>query len=399
MRFAPQFVALTVLLLLACGTLAEDGYSERALQGKQRFADEEVAAIAEPYVGVRSSTGVREGLFAIEATGVPTTAVRQAADLFLGLLSTLERIRVHYSVDAPEWRKWLNVDNAIYVRDGLSLAEMTDTQREAALGLMSASLSHRGFELSRNIMKTDRTLAEINADKFGLDEDLYFFTVMGVPSDEEPWGWQVDGHHLIINYFVMGDQVVMTPLFLGGEPVVTMSGEYAGNVILQNEQKEGLALLQSLDEEQRAAAIIASEKISNDMVAGAGKDNLVLDPEGIAGADLDDQQRIDLLNLIELYVGNMDEGHAAVRMAEVEEHLDDTYFAWVGGTDDQAVFYYRIHSPVILIEFDHQRPVGMRRLLTTREPTRQHIHTVVRTPNGNDYGKDLLRQHLQDHPH
>ncbi|NRP74564.1 hypothetical protein ILFOPFJJ_05486 [Ensifer psoraleae] len=26
-------------------------------------------------------------------------------------------------------------------------------------------------------------------------------------------------------------------------------------------------------------------------------------------------------------------------------------------------------------------------------PTRGHIHTVVRTPNGNDYGKDLLRQH------
>ena len=26
-------------------------------------------------------------------------------------------------------------------------------------------------------------------------------------------------------------------------------------------------------------------------------------------------------------------------------------------------------------------------------PIRQHIHAVVRTPNGNDYGKDLLRQH------
>jgi len=399
MKLIPQAVVLTVSLLLACSTFAEDGYSERALRGKQMFADGEVEAIAEPYIGIRGSAGIRENLFAIEATGVPTTAVRQAADLFLGLLSTLERIRVHYSIGAPEWRKWLNVDNAIYVRDGLSLAEMTDTQREAAFGLMSASLSHRGFELSRNIMKTDRTLAEINPDTFGLDEDLYFFTVMGAPSDETPWGWQVDGHHLIINYFVMGDQVVMTPLFLGGEPVVTMSGEYAGNVILQDEQNHGLALLQSLDEEQRVTAVIAAEKAGDDMVAGAGKDNLVLDPDGISGADLDEQQRTDLLELIELYVGNMDEGHADVRMAEVEEHLDETHFAWIGDMSDQAVFYYRIHSPVILIEFDHQRPVGMGRLLETSEPTRQHIHTVVRTPNGNDYGKDLLRQHLEDHPH
>ena len=32
-------------------------------------------------------------------------------------------------------------------------------------------------------------------------------------------------------------------------------------------------------------------------------------------------------------------------------------------------------------------------------PNPQHIHVVVRTPNGNDYGKDLLRQHHALHPH
>ena len=66
---------------------------------------------------------------------------------------------------------------------------------------------------------------------------------------------------------------------------------------------------------------------------------------------------------------------------------------------DDAVFYYRIHSPVILIEFDHQRPIGTRHLPAPDVPTRQHIHVIVRTPNGNDYGKDLLRQHLRAHPH
>ncbi len=30
-------------------------------------------------------------------------------------------------------------------------------------------------------------------------------------------------------------------------------------------------------------------------------------------------------------------------------------------------------------------------------PVKWHVHTVVRTPNGNDYGKDLLRQHLEAH--
>jgi hypothetical protein len=78
-------------------------------------------------------------------------------------------------------------------------------------------------------------------------------------------------------------------------------------------------------------------------------------------------------------------------MNEVRAHLADTHFAWMGGTDEESVFYYRIHSPVILIEFDHQRGIA----LDEPEPTRQHIHTVVRTPNGNDYGADLLRQHYQ----
>ena len=86
-------------------------------------------------------------------------------------------------------------------------------------------------------------------------------------------------------------------------------------------------------------------------------------------------------------------------MDEVKKHWDDTWFAWIGDTDDDAVFYYRIHSPVLLIEFDHQNPVGLRKQFPKREPIRQHIHAVIRTPNGNDYGKDILRQHYRQRLH
>ena len=82
-----------------------------------------------------------------------------------------------------------------------------------------------------------------------------------------------------------------------------------------------------------------------------------------------------------------------MHLADVEARLDETYFAWVGETNDDSVFYYRIHSPVVLIEFDHQTPVGLTHLYPRGVPYREHIHAVVRTPNGNDYGKDLLRQH------
>ena len=151
-----------------------------------------------------------------------------------------------------------------------------------------------------------------------------------------------------------------------------------------------------LTDDQRNQAIVMKQKDGNNNLTEAYKDNVVLDYAGIVGSQLDEPQKEMLIKLIEEYVGNLREGHAQVRMSEVKEHVDETYFAWIGGTTDESVYYYRIHSPVILIEFDHQRRVAPFR---TSEPTRDHIHTVVRTPNGNDYGKDLLREHYHTHPH
>jgi hypothetical protein len=126
----------------------------------------------------------------------------------------------------------------------------------------------------------------------------------------------------------------------------------------------------------------------------------VLDFAGIRGSELSASQRERLVNLAALFVGNMADGHARVKMDEVRRHLNDTWFAWIGESAPDSVFYYRIHSPVILIEFDHQRPTNLRHLSSTPNvPTREHVHVVVRTPNGNDYGKDLLRQHYERHVH
>jgi hypothetical protein len=223
---------------------------------------------------------------------------------------------------------------------------------------------------------------------------------MGKPSATEPWGWQFDGHHMIINYFVLGDQVVMTPFFAGSEPVVATAGRFKGTSVLQQEQDQGLAFANTLDAAQRGKAVLSTEKTRNNNLTEAWKDNAVVSQAGIMAPDLSDAQRKQLLALIALFVGNMADGPARVRMSEVEKHIAQTSFAWVGKTDPGGVFYYRIQSPVILIEFDHQTPANLRHLAANPQaPNREHIHVVVRTPNGNDYGKDLLRQHYAQHPH
>ena len=229
--------------------------------------------------------------------------------------------------------------------------------------------------------------------------DGFPITVMGKPSATEPWGWQLDGHHAIVNYFVLGDQVVMTPLFAGSEPVTAHAGAFKGTSVLQDEQNQGVALVNALDANQRKKAIVKVSKTGNENLTEAFKDNVVLDYAGVPVKDLSAAQRQQLVDLIALYVNNMDDGHARVKMNEVSAFLDRTYFAWIGDTKPGSVFYYRIHSPVVLIEFDHQRPVALRHLMNPDVPNAEHIHTVIRTPNGNDYGKDLLQQHYQQHPH
>jgi hypothetical protein len=359
--------------------------------GRGGFGQRMQAVLAEPFVGLTADGTPETGLFELAQTGVTTAEVRHAAERLLAALSAEQRERAMFPVDDSEWRNWANVH--LFARQGVSALEMTDGQRELAYGLIRASLSERGYQTSRDIMRLNHTIAEMvdNFDDYG--EHLYFFTFMGEPSADEPWGWQIDGHHLVVNYFVIGDQVVMTPVFMGSEPVSAASGKFAGTTIMQPEQDEALTFMQSLTGEQRADAILSTDKRRGENEAEMMSDNVTVPYEGLAATRLNATQRAALVDLIELYVGNMDEGHAAVRMDEVMAQLDQTYFGWKGRVEADGVFYYRIHNPVIYIEFDHQGPVA---LGGPRDvATRNHIHSVVRTPNGGDYGKDLLRQHLE----
>jgi hypothetical protein len=385
--------------MIAASLSATSGFAQTPEDTRARFRkmseEAEQRGLAEPFKGITTNGSVVEELFSINPTGVSTAPVRQAAEKFIASLTTEQRSRVLFPIDDAEWRKWMN--QHFYQRQGVSFQEMTPAQREAAFALLSASLSAKGMRLTRDIMRLNETLAELTGDHEFLGEWLYFITIMGKPSASEPWGWQLDGHHAIINYSVLGDQVVMTPHFAGSEPVIATSGKYKGTAILQEEQAQGLKLIQALSDAHRKKTILNFSKTGNNNLTEAFKDNVVLDYAGIRASELPDGHQQQIVELAGQYIGHMDDGHAKIKMDEVKRHLDSTYFAWIGGTDNASVFYYRIHSPVVLIEFDHQRPANLRGT-GANQPTRQHIHTVVRTPNGNDYGKDLLRQHyLQRH--
>lgn len=370
------------------------GYRDPALPDRlKELLQHGKAESAGSFVGLTSDGTPRSGLFPLHRTGVSVTPLVKAADAFIAALSPAERETASFAIDSNEWRTWSNI-HPYLMRHGISLRDLDDTQRAAALALVRESLSASGFATARDVMRLNDHIRELTgrAEEYG--EWYYWLSIFGTPSEQQPWGWQIDGHHLIVNCFVLGDQVVLTPQFLGSEPVVALSGEYAGTRVFEAEEAAGFALMAALSPEQRAEATIGDD-LPIEIFAAAFRDNLTLNYQGIRYDRLTPVQQALLLDLVNVYVGRIRPGHAEIRLDEVKAHLHDTWFAWIGRCDAASPFYYRVHSPVILIEFDHQRGIA----LDNDEPSRNHIHTLVRTPNGNDYGRDLLRQHYEQHDH
>jgi hypothetical protein len=364
------------------------------------------AAFAEAFHGISAAGSLTPGLFPLQRAGMRGTPAVQAARAYLARLrrSDFRRLAIE-PLDSPDRRRWTNAFPD-WMPSGLWLADLEADERAAALAIIEASLSASGFAQARDAMRINEALGEfINHSRDSICEFGYFFTIFGEPSTSAPWGWRLMGYHLVLYCTFIGDQMVLTPAFVGAEMSVIDAGPYAGVQLLQQEQRGGLELASSLTAAQRSRAVLYPSMKKADLpiaLAGldgrhqsaAGQDNRVLPYEGIAADALSDGQRELLLGLIELYVSRAPEPYRGQRMAEIRRHLQETRFAWIGDPE-RVPFYYRVHSPVILIEFDHHSGI----FLANAEPESFHIHTIVRTPNGNDYGQDLLRQHYESFAH
>ena len=364
------------------------------------IVDERAAHLAEPFVGVTTDGVVRRGLRVFDSPKVDTGPITDAALAFLQALTGPQRRQATFDLDAVEWRMWINV-HMNHFRHGVMLEDLAPAGRELALDVLRATMSTRGFGQARSVMRLNELLAELSGDREAFGEWPYFMSIFGAPGAAEPWGWQIDGHHLCLNVVVFDGRIVVTPSFMGAEPRRVRRGRLAGTSLFDPEEAFGLDLIRSFDADQRDRAILypsihpdhiptrLQNLFDGRMQAGAFHDNLVAPYQGVAGGEMSDAQQRVLLTLTSSYAGWWADGHAEVEMREIEAHLDETWFSWYGGFDDEAPFYYRVHSPVVLIEFDHHPGV----VFDNEVPSRNHVHTVVRTPNGGDYGADLLEEH------
>jgi hypothetical protein len=307
----------------------------------------------------------------------------KAADAFLASLEPEQRSKALFEFEDAERLNWHFVPRA---RRGLPLEEMSAEQQELARGVLRAGLSRRGYLTASTIIELELVLREMGENPAVRDPELYYFSIFGTPSHAAPWGFRAEGHHLSLNFTLLGDTLIATaPAFFGANPAEVRSGSRQGLRALADEEDIGRELVLSLDESQLDDALIATEA-PRDIVTGNAAQVEPLAPIGIRITELRPDQAAILVRLLGVYLGRMAEPLAEHRRAALERtDFGEVAFAWAGSTRPGEAHYYRVQGPSFLVEYDNTQNGA------------NHIHTVWRDFDG-DFGRDLLREHYRNAP-
>ncbi|KAL3426792.1 hypothetical protein PVAG01_00301 [Phlyctema vagabunda] len=356
----------------------------------------------EPFKGVTEDGSIIPDLYPIQDEGVQIDTIVSAVEAVLGKLDAAQREQVSYPIDAHEWRAWSNPE--MLLRNfGVRLEEVPEEVARSILSVLQASFSPEGYEKAIAAMEVNHFLGEICSIPRIMNRYSYNFLVFGQPSTTQAWGWSLYGHHLCLNVFLKGTQMIIAPTFTGAEPNVIDDGPKMGTSILAREGELGLRLMQNLPAAEQAKAQtfkllhdpgmaqtgdLTTDRWNKDdqrHLCGAFRDNRVVPYEGVVVAAMDAAQRQLVLEIAEQFLLYLPRTARHLRLDLIAAHFDQTWFSWIGGYGSHDAFYFRLQSPVIILEFDHHSGV----FLTNTEPAKFHTHTIVRMPNGGDYGNAL----------
>jgi hypothetical protein len=309
----------------------------------------------------------------------------EAANRFLKSLESEQRAKTVFPFDSEERLNWFFVPRE---RQGLTFKAMSEPQRAAAVELLKAALSAKGYQRVETIRQLENILREIEQGRGPIrDPELYYFTIFGTPSDKEPWALRYEGHHVSLHWtFIDGKVVASTPQFFGSNPGEVRDGPMKGTRIMAEEEDMARGLLKSLDENQRRLAIL-SDKAPADILTNNQRQAAIQEDKGIAYSQLSKPQQGMLLALIRQNAVAQRPEVAKQRMDRLTKAgLAGIKFAWMGGIERGEPHYYRIQGPTFLIEMDNT------------QNNANHVHLVWRDFKG-DFGTDMLAEHYKHAPH
>lgn len=295
---------------------------------------------------------------ALVANQAPPAGAKQAdaATKFLASLTEEQKKKATFPFDSPERTKWWftpQQEKKTFTRKGVRIEELDEKQKAAALDLLKAGLSAKGFEQATTIISLETLLKELEGDKGAMVRNpaWYFVSVFGEPSNTGPWGWRFEGHHLSINLTLdKGEVLAATPIVFGSNPAEVKAGDRKGLRPLPETEDLAKELITSLDEEQTK---LAKQPKQLPEIREGFAEAKVGDPVGVPAAKLTAAQKATLTKLIETYAGRMPAAAAAAELARIQDAgADKVHFAFcVEETKKGKPYTYRVHGPTFVIEF------------------------------------------------
>ncbi len=317
------------------------------------------------------------------APSVAALDAASAAQAFMATLDAAAREKALYPLADEERFDWHFIPRE---RNGLPLSGMTAEQRAAAHDLLQSALSSQGYHKANAIIELERVLGVLEGRPERRDPENYYVTIFGEPSAGGAWAWRFEGHHLSLNFSSPSDLLTVTgPAFMGANPARVPSGPKAGWRPLGREEDLARALLLSFSAEQRARATIDAEAPS-DILTGNDREARLDAFEGLPADAMDEAQRAILFDIVHEYVGNMTNDFDWMVRVQTEIPASDIHFAWAGSPEPEEGHYFRLHSPVFLIEYDNTQNDA------------NHVHSVWRDLE-NDFGGDALARHYEESDH
>ncbi|KAH7409714.1 hypothetical protein BKA64DRAFT_693496 [Cadophora sp. MPI-SDFR-AT-0126] len=315
-------------------------------------------------------------LYTPEDDAVDVQSIVHAMNQFLALLSHDEKQLVIHPIDAPQRRAWANPELYLF-HNGIRLENVDEVVGTAVHSVIQTTFSPEGCQKALSAMKTNEFLGELVRMPLGCSIcDPIISSSLEALQRPSHLGGYFTGIISVLAC-IWKTQIVVAPTFIGAEPNVIDRGTQQGTQILQSEQDLGLRFMQSLSKElQSKAQIFKTTQPPERHLCGACQDNRIVPYEGLPVGGLETSLVQLLFQIVEQFVVYLPAQARKNRLAQIERHIKDTQFCWIGAFTNVDPFYDKIQSPIIIVEFDHHSGV----FLNSTEPARFHIHTIYATP-------------------
>jgi len=306
-----------------------------------------------------------------------TEDMEKAATSFLSALNDAQKKQTIFEFKNGERENWhfVPMDD----RKGIRFGTLRPHQQHLAFGLLGTGLTQKGLLTATQIMTLEQVLADRGEDPEKRNAEKYFIAIFGDPAGEKPWGWRFEGHHLSLNFTLLGDRVFGMPAFFGTNPAELKKGPMKGMRPLGDVEDLARSFALSLVEAQLSP--VFSDKPPGEILTAQDSVAKPQEKVGVSTSKFDGEHMKRLFGVIEAVASlkRQELTNNALRKIYTVQRKK-MHFAWGGSLKRGEAHYFRIQGPDFLIEY------------ANTQNNANHAHLVWRDLK-NDFGRNILREH------